>query len=185
MKEIFMDIKGYEGSYQVSNLGNIRNNKGRIMKQRKDRYGYMRISFRKDGNLKTYYVHRLVLQAFKANPDNKPHVNHLDENKENNNLNNLAWSTAAENNSWGTKNSRANETKRKNGVFDKLAKNNNLNPPKKVLCITTGKVYESAHDAARDLNLNNSAITQCCKGKYKRTKGYQFKYYDEEVDTHE
>ena len=182
MYEVFMPIENYEDTYAVSNLGRVKNIKtGRILKQSKDGYDYMKVDLYKDGERKTRHVHRLVLETFKANPDNKPHVNHLDENKENNNLNNLAWSTVAENNSWGTKNSRANETKRKNGVFDKLAKNNNLNPPKKVLCITICKVYESAHEAARDLNLNNSAITQCCKGKYNRTKGYQFKYYDEEV----
>lgn len=182
MYEIFMDIKGYEGQYQVSNLGNIRNSKGKILKDRFDKDGYKKVTLCKDGNKKTYRVHRLVLETFKANPDNKPQINHRNEDKTDNRLNNLEWSTPKENSNYGTRTARSVETKRKNGYYNELAKTNKLNAPKKVLCITTGKVYESAHEAARDLNLNNSTITQCCKGKRPQHKGYQFKYYDKEVE---
>ena len=160
MYEIFMDIKGYEGKYQVSNLGNVRNSKGKVMKQNKDKDGYMIITLHKDGKTKTHKVHRLVLSSFKANPDNKPQVNHKDENKENNNLNNLEWCTSKENVNYGTRNER---------VAEKFSK--------PVYCITNNTIYKSSCEAARQLNLNQSSITKCLKGKFTQTKGYQFKYY--------
>ena len=183
MKEIYLDIKGYEGTYTVSNLGQIKNVKtNRILKQRKNKYGYMQIGLYKDGKAKTYLVHRLVLETFKTNVDNKPQINHINEIKTDNRLVNLEYMTAKENSNHGSRTARSTETRRNNGYFDKLVKNNNLNSPKKVFCITTGKVYESAHEAARDLNLNNSTITQCCKGKRPQHKGYKFEYYNGKGD---
>ena len=161
MYEIFMDIPDYEGLYQASNLGRIRNSKGQIMKQRKDRYGYMIINLRKDGKMKTHFVHRLVLKTFKANPENKSQVNHRDENPENNALNNLEWSTPKENNNYGTK-------------IERTSNSNKI----KVKCIELDKVFDSAQDAALWLNKINgrTSITACCKGKQKSAFGYTWKY---------
>ena len=172
MYEIFMPIKDYEDTYAVSNLGRIKNIKtGRILKQRKDKLGYMKITLTKNRQYKTYLVHRLVLSSFKANPENKPCVNHLDENPSNNNLNNLSWCTYKENNNYGSHNERMASTHKANCTYDKLSK--------PVYCITNNTVYASAHEAARKLNLDNASITKCCQGKFKQTKGYQFKYYTE------
>ena len=169
--EIFMDIKGYEGKYQVSNLGNVRNSKGKVMKQNKRQDGYMMIQLFKDGKHKHHFVHRLVLSTFKANPNNKPQVNHINEDKTDNRLNNLEWSTPKENINHGTHNKRAVATRKANGTYDKMSI--------KVYCITNNTVYKSASEAARQLNLDPSSITKCLKGKYKQTKGYQFQYYIE------
>ena len=160
--EVFMDIKGYEGIYQVSNLGRVRNSKGKIMKQHKKNDGYMTIDLYKDGKRKTHKVHRLVAITFIPNPENKRTVNHKDEVKTNNHVDNLEWMTTAENNSYGTRTARA---------IAKLSK--------QVYCITNNTVYASAREAARKLNLDNANINKCLKGKYKQTKGYQFKYYTE------
>ena len=91
-------IEGFDGIYSVSNYGEVRNNKtGRLMKQRKTEKGYLRVGLTNNGKPKCMRVHRLVAQAFIPNPDDKPEVNHIDFNKENNCVNNLEWVTGKEN----------------------------------------------------------------------------------------
>lgn len=97
--EIYKDIKGYEGLYQVSNLGNIKSlyfNREKILLQGESR-GYRIVILWKNPIRKCYKVHRLVALTFLSNPDNKPEINHIDEIKGNNNLNNLEWVTHKEN----------------------------------------------------------------------------------------
>ena len=110
--EIWKDIKGHEGVYQVSNLGRIKQlkkmtynqwGKGYILKERimsstLSKKGYLKIGLRKDGKRITLYVHRIVITAFIPNPENKITVNHKDGIKTNNNLDNLEWNTHSENN---------------------------------------------------------------------------------------
>lgn len=109
MKEIWKDIKDYEGLYQVSNLGNVRSlerkvkiNKGyRIVKNKILKLGirnnYYVISLNKNNKRKSFQVHRLVAEAFIDNLDNKPIINHKNFNKLDNNVNNLEWCTQKEN----------------------------------------------------------------------------------------
>ncbi len=109
VKEEFRDVKGFEGYYEVSNLGNIRSvdrfvgknaNKfveGIPFKTPKDRYGYFRANLRKEGGRSCKLVSRLVAEAFIPNPDNKPTVNHKDGVKTNNCVSNLEWATHSEN----------------------------------------------------------------------------------------
>ena len=99
MKEIWKDIKGYEGIYQISNLGQVKSlhnklgQKELIMKQNLKRNGYYQIRLKNNGKQKDYIVHRLVAQAFIDNPMKLPCINHIDENKTNNNVENLEWCT--------------------------------------------------------------------------------------------
>ena len=110
MSEEWRDIKGYEGQYQVSNLGNVRSLdryvlhmgnkmfcKGKNIKLTKSNKGYWVFHFSIQGKMKALNVHRLVAQAFIPNPDNKPCVNHLDCNPLNNRVDNLEWCTQSEN----------------------------------------------------------------------------------------
>lgn len=101
MKEIWKDIGGYSGDYQISNLGRVKSfkkkNHGKILKLGKDGCGYYRIGLMKHGKRVTEKVHRLVACAFIPNPENKPEVNHKDSNKTNNAIKNLEWSTHHEN----------------------------------------------------------------------------------------
>ena len=168
MYEIYMPLEEYKDEkylngyrYYVSNLGNVKNNANEVLKQRKNKDGYMQINLYKDGKYKTHLVHRLVLETFKANPNKKSQVNHINEDKTDNRLNNLEWATPAENNAHGTK----------------IERTSNANKIK-VKCIELDKVFDSAQDAALWLNKINgrSSITACCKGRQKSAFGYTWKY---------
>ena len=115
MNEIWKDIEGFEGLYQVSNFGNVkclehkcpgrykdkpRTVKEHLMKQTKGNKGYMYVILSNCDRGKTFLVHRLVAKAFIPNPDNNPVVNHKDENKENNSVENLEWCTSLYNNTY-------------------------------------------------------------------------------------
>ena len=92
MVEIWKPIKNYEELYEVSNLGNVRNAKTlKILCKIKHRQGYQMTSLYKDGKQKYFLIHRLVAIAFIENPKNLEEINHIDENKENNNFSNLEW----------------------------------------------------------------------------------------------
>ena len=101
--EIWKDIEGYEGLYQVSNTGKIKSlkswggNNERIMKPRNQGTGYLSIGLSKDKKCRQFLVHRLVAQAFIPNPNNYDFVNHKDENKTNNVIENLEWCTKSYN----------------------------------------------------------------------------------------
>lgn len=113
--EVWKDIDGYEGRYMVSNTGKVKSlsnknawgfsHKGRILKPVLKEDGYVRVylsNCKREKRL--YYVHRIVASAFIQNPDNLPQVNHIDGNKQNNNMNNLEWCTIGDNVRHGFKN---------------------------------------------------------------------------------
>ena len=108
MNEIWKDIVGYEGLYQVSNLGNVK----RINFFKKERFvipcskgsGYLYVSLSKNNKQKNFYIHRLVATAFIENPDNLPVINHKDENRSNNIVDNLEWCTQKYNCNYGLHN---------------------------------------------------------------------------------
>lgn len=105
MEEIYRDIRGYEGMYQCSNLGNIkalrreyiagngshRWTEEKILKQCVNRGGYLQVQLHNNGKLTTHRVHRIIAETFIPNPDNLPQVNHKDENRQNNAIDNLEW----------------------------------------------------------------------------------------------
>ena len=126
-EEIWKDIVGYEGLYQVSNLGNVKsldrkrfngrvmaNKKGEVIKQNISKRGYCFLPLSKEGVRKNMLVHRLVAIAFLPNPDNLPQVNHKDEDKQNNSLYNLEWCDAQYNNNYGTACERHSKSKKEN-----------------------------------------------------------------------
>lgn len=112
-KEIWKDIKGYEGFYQVSSCGRIRSlafrryigkdkhieiiRREKIMKLSSNKYGYLIVQLKSINSSRTCYVHRIVAEHFISNPNNKPEVNHKDFDKHNNSINNLEWATRHEN----------------------------------------------------------------------------------------
>ena len=95
--EEWRDIKYYNGKYQISNKGRVRNNKGKILKPLKRGKGYQGINLSMNGYQTFLYIHRLVAIHFIDNPENKPEVNHKDYNRQNNIVENLEWVTHREN----------------------------------------------------------------------------------------
>lgn len=125
-EEIWRPIEGYEGLYEVSSYGRVKSvdrydNNNHFRKSELMNFfyvgGYLRVVFSKNGIVKKYLVHRLVAQAFIPNPDNLPQVNHKDENKTNNNVDNLEWCDAKYNRNYGTAKIRGKETAIKNGYY--------------------------------------------------------------------
>lgn len=162
MNEIWRDIKGYENRYAISNKGRIYSYLSNKMLSQCLRRGYLSVCLiTGDGRKKMESVHRLVAIHFLDNPNNLPQVNHKDENKLNNEVDNLEWCTAKDNMNYGTRNER-------------ISKAHN----KSVYCINNNTVYPSATIAAKELGLNRPAISECCNGKRQSVKGYRFKFAD-------
>lgn len=118
---VWKDIEGYEGIYQISNYGEVmrlmsydsrnhlRNSK--ILKQRKNKDGYMVVGLHKNSKEKKYLVHRLVAKAFISNPNKLPEINHIDENKQNNSVPNLEWCNRKYNVNYGNAQKKRVETR--------------------------------------------------------------------------
>lgn len=119
MEEIWKDIPGYEGYYQVSNIGRVRSldrvkrdgikMKGVIRKPHIDACGYHLVALIKDCKVKNTGIHRLVAMAFIPNPDNLPQVNHIDEVRSHNSVDNLEWCSVAYNQNYGHRKERSSE----------------------------------------------------------------------------
>lgn len=157
MKEIWKDIEGYEGLYQVSNLGRVMRNK-KLLNVVCVR-GYMTVNLSKNNRVIKKKVHRLVAEAFIQNTENKPVVNHIDEDKTNNKVDNLEWATIQENNTHG---SRVQKTSK----------------PVKVIDIANGEynIYCSQSQCGRELGLHASNINMALKGNLTHVGGYVFEY---------
>ena len=119
MMEEWRAVPGYEGLYEVSNMGNVRNvRRNKLLRLLKTNNGYIRVFLCKNGIKTGFQVHRLVSEAFIPNPNNLPQVNHKDEDKTNNNVDNLEWCTAKYNLNYGTARIRSRNTKIKNGYVN-------------------------------------------------------------------
>lgn len=156
------DIKNYEGLYAITSCGKIYSYKRKVfLKPEKVWDGYLRVFLYKDGIGKHYKVHRLVAETYIPNPENKPCVNHIDECKTNNALQNLEWVTHKENNNFGTHNERSGKSRRK-----------------KIQCVETNEIFNSVTETAKAVNIGLSSISSCLTGKYKTAAGLHWKYYD-------
>lgn len=164
MNEIWKTTDGYP-NYMISNMGRVKSlnykqtGKEKILKGVKNRDGYLQIGLCKEGKIKHYLIHRLVAQAFLDNPNNLIEVNHKDEDKSNNCVDNLEWCSREYNINYG---SRTEKTQKpilqfsKNGEFIRK--------------------WNSATQVEKELGFNQSSITKCCKGKNKSVCGYIWGY---------
>ena len=185
------DVKGYEGLYYVSNMGDVKNKNGRAMKQRKVK-GYNMVNLTKNGVAKGETVSRLVAKAFIPNPYNKKEVNHIDENKLNNHVSNLEWVTPKENSNHGTRNKRIADKIKKlhdNGHYEGLdyerkgkgqGKGRGKKPVKMIDLESrkTLKEFKSVSEANLFFgkNIKNGSISDACRGNLKTYLGYKWEY---------
>lgn len=116
--EEWKEIPGYEGLYEVSNIGNVRNIRRNTLLRFSNNQGYTQVYLYKNGIRKGLKVHKIVAQAFLPNPDNLPMINHKDEDKTNNNVTNLEWCDAKYNVNYGHRTENAINTRVKNGYAD-------------------------------------------------------------------
>lgn len=161
MKEEWKDVFGYEGIYQASTLGNIKNIKtNKTLKPFKNTNGYYQVELWKNGKGKQIVVHKIIAKTFLSNPSNLPQINHKDENKTNNSIDNLEWCTAKYNSNYGTRNLK-------------------LSSP--VICIELNKKYSSIKEASKELKIQQAHISGCCAKRkhYKTAGGYHWRYAKE------
>lgn len=163
----FVDIQGYEGLYKVNNGGDILSVRSRkILKAGKNKQGYMCVVLAKDGKCKTYKVHRLVASAFIPNPQNLPSINHKDENKTNNNVNNLEWCTHKYNLNYGTAIERRSKTIKESPIKQR----------KSVLQLSLqGNIiaeYRSIKEAAEETGIDRRQISRAINHVGKQAQGY-------------
>lgn len=182
MKEVWKDIEGYEGKYQISNYGRVKSfpkwvkrrncyilTKEKILKPKIDKDGYILVNLYSPN--RTFKIHRLVAQAFIPNPDNLPIINHKDCNPSNNIVFNLEWCDYHYNNSYPlTSQKRIKSSRNGKHSFPILQydlEGNLLNE------------YPSIREASRQLGVSNGNITLCCSDKYPHSKtayGFIWKY---------
>ena len=183
INEIWKPVVGYEGLYECSNMGRVKSVdryvshrydgefqfiKGRIRKTKLNNWGYEMLSLCKDGKEKTCLVHRIIAEAFLPNPYNLPEVNHKDECKTNNCVDNLEWCDSSYNKLYGTA-----LKKRMDKIIVPI-----LQYSKDGMLI---KKWDSMQSVMDDLGINRGNISNCCSGRCKSAGGYKWKYYDKET----
>lgn len=161
--EEWKDVLGYEGVYAVNRKGVIKRvDKNKIVTQYLHYKGYLQVDLHKDNKRIHKYVHRIVAEAFIENPNNYTQINHIDENKTNNNVENLEWCTPKYNMNYGTRIKRQVKSARKIPV----------------MCVETGKKYEALSYTKKD-GFHYGHVKECCLDENKTHKGYHWRFLKE------
>ena len=180
-KDIVVEKNGivydFTGLYQVSNMGRVKslnyNKTGeeKILKTRLNKNGYLMIGLNKDKKQQQFYIHRLVAYTFIPNPNKLPQINHKNEIKTDNFVDNLEWCTEQYNSQYSS-------YKQKGKTFTEERKQKISEAhKKKVLCIETGHIFDSLKEAQTWLGKGN--IKSCCRGIRKSAGGYHWQYVDD------
>ena len=154
MSEVWRDISGYEGLYQVSDHGRVLSaRRGKLRKLNPLVNGYLQVALARDGHREHPLVHRLVAEAFIPNPENKPQINHINGVKTDNRVENLEWCTMSEN---------------LLHRYQILRQPGGRSHP--VVCVNTGQTYPSAKAAAQALGVSKNGILRVCHKQQKATR---------------
>ena len=198
-KDIVIEMNGviydYTELYQVSNFGRVRSLdridsnghrriKGKVLKLKVNNKGYQYVGLYKDGKSKQFYVHRIVATMFIPNHDNLLVINHRDENKNNNYVENLEWCTHKYNTNYGTRNERISKkrkgkphTDEAKGRISESHKGDKNPKARAVICLETKQVFGCVREANEWIAKGN--VSQCCIGACKTAGGYHWEYYDD------
>lgn len=159
---------GYDGLYLVSNTGMVYSVRRRAMLKPDIVKGYLQVTLQKSGVRERKKVHRFVAELFIPNPENYGFINHKDENKRNNFVENLEWCTISYNNAFGYRTEKSKITQIKNAP--------RIGKTRFVRCVETNKTYESSKQAERETGADHSHILRCCAGKAKTAGGMRWEY---------
>lgn len=183
MEEYWKDIKGYEGYYKISSFGRLmtvdryvenknprlygrnRHIKTRILNLNPNKQGYIQVILSKDKKKKCFLVHRLVALEFLINNNNYPCVNHIDENKTNNNVLNLEWCNYEYNNNFGKLEKKTKKTRNTN--IYQLSKDGKLI-----------KIWNSIDEISSETDNKKHGILRCCNGGRKTYRKFIWRYYE-------
>lgn len=192
MEEIWKPIKDYEGLYEVSNLGNVRSidreittwnrykyikikHKGQLLKQHTIK-GYKAVGVSKNGKMHNLQLHRLIAKAFILNPNNYPCVNHIDGNKQNNNINNLEWCSYSHNTKEAIRLGLKCITDKHREQTRLLGLKSGKKIAQKDMLGNIIKIFNSGREASLELGISQGNISMCCNGYRKSTGGYIWEY---------
>lgn len=172
---MLIDLFEFEGLYKINGNGEIfsvprKGTKGGLIKQYLDDDGYFKVSLCKDSKKITRQVNRLVFYSFYPDTNSDLQINHKDENTKNNNINNLEAISQIENLNYGTRNKRISKTN-----------TNRKDCSKEIICYTYSSndyvgIFKSTKEVERQLGVNHSHVSKCCKGTLKQCNGYRFEY---------
>lgn len=161
------DIENYEGLYAITKDGKVWSYKRKkfLKPSNNGSGGYYYVNLWKNGKGRNFRIHRLVAETYIPNPNNLPEVNHKDEDKSNNCVDNLEWISKIDNINYGTRTERA-------------AKKTSI----PVYCVELDRVFDGAAQASRELGFDRGSITKCCRDRLKTAGGYHWRYAETSVE---
>ena len=182
MIELWKDVKGYEGKYQISNLGNVKSlrykgsyiSKNLVPKTNND--GRLWVELWKSGKGKPMLIHRLVGEAFIPNPDNLPQINHKDENPKNNVVWNLEWCTGEYNIQYSARRQLERYTCFGQQPKPRNGKNNKYPINQYDMSGNLVKTWPNARTILLQTGMSDWSISECCRGNRKKAYGFKWRY---------